>query len=262
MNATLERARLRQRGYELDQALTPERLAELAATRAEQDQIYQALQSKLTDLYGQIQRDSIRVKTADDKEITLPLAKLVRIYRPNQMSTLDKLMFYATKLGEFIGDDPREGEYGRRIFPAIYGTVLMVIIMSLFVTPMGVVAAIYLREYAHQGTLTRIIRIAVNNLAGSPRSFMVCLAWVSLSTSWERILMTLFPGSAASPTFGTPGLLWASITLALLTLPVVIVATEEGLARIPRAMREGSLRSVRPRWKLYGRWCCPWPAPR
>lgn len=242
VNATLERARLRQRGYELDQALTPERLAELAATRAEQDQIYQALQSKLTDLYGQIQRDSIRVKTADDKEITLPLAKLVRIYRPNQMSTLDKLMFYATKLGEFIGDDPREANTEGGIFPAIYGTVLMVIIMSLFVTPMGVVAAIYLREYAHQGTLTRIIRIAVNNLAGVPSIvYGVFGLGFFIYFLGAHIDDAFFQEALPSPTFGTPGLLWASITLALLTLPVVIVATEEGLARIPRAMREGSL---------------------
>jgi phosphate transport system permease protein len=128
------------------------------------------------------------------------------------------------------------------VFPAIFGTVLMVLLMSVFVTPFGVIAAIYLREYARQGPLTRTIRIAVNNLAGVPSVvygvFGLGFFVYFLGGNLDRLF---FPEALPAPTFGTPGLLWSSLTLALLTVPVVIVATEEGLARIPRSIREGSL---------------------
>ena len=114
--------------------------------------------------------------------------------------------------------------------------------MSIIVTPFGVVAAVYLREYAKQGPMTRTIRIAVNNLAGVPSivygvfglGFFVYFVGGALDDAF-------YPEASPAPVFGTPGLLWASITLAILTVPVVIVATEEGLARIPKAVREGSL---------------------
>jgi phosphate transport system permease protein len=114
--------------------------------------------------------------------------------------------------------------------------------MSVLVTPFGVVAAVYLREYAKQGLMTRIVRIAVNNLAGVPSIvygvFGLGFFIYFLGAEMDK---ALFAEALPAPTFGTPGLLWASVTLALLTLPVVIVATEEGLARIPRNLREGSL---------------------
>jgi phosphate transport system permease protein len=175
-------------------------------------------------------------------ERDIPLAKVVRVYRPNAMSIVDKIGYYLSKLMEFFSDDPREANTEGGIFPAIYGTILMVIIMSVMVTPFGVIAAVYLREYARQGFTTRLIRIAVNNLAGVPSvvygvfglGFFVYI----LGGNIDRLF---FPEAAPAPVFGTPGLLWASITLALLTLPVVIVSTEEGLARIPKSIREGSL---------------------
>jgi phosphate transport system permease protein len=158
------------------------------------------------------------------------------------MGPLDKLGFYGMKLWEFVSDEPREANTEGGIFPAIFGTVMMVMLMAALVTPFGVIAAVYLREYARQGTLTRVIRIAVNNLAGVPSivygvfglGFFVYVLGGSIDSLF-------FPEAAPAPVFGTPGLLWASLTLAILTLPVVIVATEEGLARIPRAVREGSL---------------------
>jgi phosphate transport system permease protein len=118
----------------------------------------------------------------------------------------------------------------------------MVLLMAVLVTPFGVIAAVYLREYAKQGFITRVIRIAVNNLAGVPSivygvfglGFFVYI----IGGNIDRLF---YPEAAPAPVFGTPGLLWASLTLALLTLPVVIVATEEGLSRIPKAIREGSL---------------------
>jgi phosphate transport system permease protein len=128
------------------------------------------------------------------------------------------------------------------VFPALFGTFVMVLLMSALVTPMGVVAAVYLREYAAQGPLTRLVRISVTNLAGVPSivygvfglGFFVYL----LGGGIDRLL---FSEVLPAPTFGSPGVLWASLTLALLTLPVVIVATEEGLARIPRSQRDAAL---------------------
>jgi len=108
------------------------------------------------------------MRIADGREVEIPLAKVVHAYHPNAMSLLDKVGFYFAKVGEFVSDDPREANTEGGIFPAIFGTVMMVIIMSIMVVPFGVVAAVYLREYAKQGPMTRLIRIAVNNLAGVP----------------------------------------------------------------------------------------------
>ena len=119
---------------------------------------------------------------------------------------------------------------------------MMTLIMAVIVTPFGVLAAVYLREYARQGPVTRLIRIAVNNLAGVPAIvygvFGLGFFVYVLGGSLDQLF---FPEALPAPTLGTPGLLWASLTLALLAVPVVIVATEEGLARIPRTVREGSL---------------------
>jgi phosphate transport system permease protein len=110
------------------------------------------------------------------------------------------------------------------------------------VTPLGVLAALYLREYARQGTLVSAVRIAVNNLAGVPSIvygvFGVGFFIYFVGGSIDRLF---FPERLPTPTFGTGGILWASLTLALLTVPVVIVATEEGLAQLPPGMREASL---------------------
>ena len=118
----------------------------------------------------------------------------------------------------------------------------MVMVMAMLVTPFGVIAAVYLREYAKQGPLTRVIRIAVNNLAGVPSVvygvFGLGFFVYFLGGSIDQLF---FREALPSPTFGTPGLMWASLTLAILTVPVVIVATEEGLSRVPRTIREGSL---------------------
>ena len=155
---------------------------------------------------------------------------------------MQKITFYFDKVGEFILDDPREANTEGGVFPAIFGTVMMVILMSIMVTPFGVIAAVYLREYASQGWLVRAIRVAVNNLAGVPSIvYGVFGLGFFIYFAGGHIDQLFFAEALPSPTFGTPGLLWASITLALLTLPVVIVATEEGLSRIPRSVREGSL---------------------
>src|SRR3990167_1856530 len=242
INAGLERIRLKTRRLELQGKLDDVAQAELDAERAQWDAEYKVLETELVALNQAFNRDSITVKTVEGREVTLSLGKVVRAYQPNAMGPLDKLSFYFAKLWEFVSDDPREANTEGGIFPAIFGTVMMTLIMAVIVTPFGVVAAIYLREYAKQGPLTRVIRIAVNNLAGVPAIvygvFGLGFFVYVLGGSLDRLF---FPEALPAPTFGTPGLLWASLTLAILTLPVVIVATEEGLARIPRTVREGSL---------------------
>lgn len=242
INHGLERLRLQTRKLELEGRLDEAAQAELDAERAGWDADYAALEGELSALYQSFNRDSIVMRTLDGREMEISLGKVVRAYQPNAMSTLDKLGFYGAKLWEFVSDEPREANTEGGIFPAIFGTVLMTLIMAVIVTPFGVIAAVYLREYAKQGLLTRIIRIAVNNLAGVPSIvygvFGLGFFVYVLGGSLDRIF---YPEAAPAPVFGTPGLMWASLTLAILTLPVVIVATEEGLARIPRILREGSL---------------------
>ncbi|PTS86050.1 phosphate ABC transporter permease PtsA [Pseudomonas sp. HMWF032] len=242
INAGLERIRLQTRKLELQGKLDAVAQAELDAERAQWDAEYKVLETELIALNQAFNRDSVTLKSVDGREITITLGKVVRAFQPNAMGLGDKVSFYFAKLWEFVSDDPREANTEGGIFPAIFGTVMMTLIMAVIVTPFGVVAAIYLREYAKQGPLTRVIRIAVNNLAGVPAivygvfglGFFVYVLGGSIDSLF-------FPEAAPAPTFGTPGLLWASLTLAILAVPVVIVATEEGLARIPRAVREGSL---------------------
>jgi phosphate transport system permease protein len=242
INHEMERLRLKERGFELEGVKDPEALTAIEAERAKLKRHYEKLNTALQKLYAAIGRDSLVARLSGGEEVEVPLANVVRIYRPNAMSIPTKLGFYVEKLGEFVLGEPREANTEGGIFPAIFGTVLMVIIMSIFVTPFGVVAAVYLHEYAKQGLLTRIIRIAVNNLAGVP-SIVYGVFGLGFFVYFVggNIDQWLFPEALPTPILGTPGLLWSSLTLALLTVPVMIVATEEGLARVPQAIREGSL---------------------
>ena len=242
VNYALERLRLNQRGLELDGAFDAETKAEFAAQREELGAEYALLQQDLVVLNQTIERDSARFLAANGAEVEVEFADIVRAYRPNQMGFAEKLLTYFAKLGEFLTDEPREANTEGGISPAIFGTVMMVLLMSVFVTPFGVVAAVYLREYARQGFVTQAIRIAVNNLAGVPSIvYGVFGLGFFIYIIGAEVDQLFYPEALPAPTFGTPGLLWASLTLALLTVPVVIVATEEGLARIPRSVREGSL---------------------
>ena len=192
--------------------------------------------------FRQLSQQTLIVSAIGSKEVDLPLQQIVRIVRPNSMGVWPKSGVYLSRLWEFISGDPRESNTEGGVFPAIFGTVMMVMIMSLLVAPLGVLAAFYLREYAKQGVLVSTVRIAVNNLAGVPSivfgvfglGFFIYLVGGSI----DRLF---YPEALPTPTFGTGGILWASLTLALLTVPVVIVATEEGLAAIPPGMREASL---------------------
>ncbi len=242
INYQLEQLRLERRRLELNDALTPAREAALEDQRAALQSRYTDAESELRELQQSLSRDTIVLDAADGQAIEVNLAEIMRAWRPNDMNWAQRAGHYAASVWVFLTADPREANTEGGIFPAIFGTVLMVLLMSVLVTPFGVIAAVYLREYAHQGAFVRLIRIAVNNLAGVPSivygvfglGFFVYFLGGNLDALF-------FPEALPSPTFGTPGLLWASLTLALLTVPVVIVSTEEGLTRIPRSLREGSL---------------------
>jgi len=242
INYGLERLRLQARKLELAGKLDAAAQADMDAERAELNNRYKAIEERLGSLHQDFGRDSLVAKDGNGREVEINLSKVVHAYQPNGMGFFTKMGVYFAKVWEFLSDDPREANTEGGIFPAIFGTVMMTLIMAVIVTPFGVLAAVYLREYARQGPVTRLIRIAVNNLAGVPAIvygvFGLGFFVYVLGGSLDQLF---FPEALPAPTLGTPGLLWASLTLALLAVPVVIVATEEGLARIPRTVREGSL---------------------
>ncbi len=246
INYQIEEERLAQRRVEMNDRLSDDERAELIAqSQAEVERLneeYQVLFAELQELRDRARRDSLVARTADGQEVTIDFSQIVRATRANTLSLGQKVVEYGSRLWGFMSGYPREANTEGGIFPAIFGTVMMVLIMSIVVTPFGVLAAIYLREYAKQGPVTRIVRISVNNLAGVPSIvFGVFGLGFFVYFLGGNIDQLFYPERLPAPTFGSPALIWASLTLALLTLPVVIVSTEEGLTRIPKAMREGSL---------------------
>ena len=275
--------------------------------------------------------------TADGQEKPLALEEIVRAFPANRLDFGDRLAVYGSRWWEFLSDEPREANSEGGVFPAIWGTVVMTLIMSLAVVPFGVLAALYLREYAKAGFIVSAVRIAVNNLAGvssivfgvfglgffcyivgtyidggperaginpwppatwflgvgtlavvAVGAFALGLAGLTRRKAeaprWKRLaskasfvlwltatalLVVLiartpyfdgfFEAKAAdgSPTYGKGALVWASLTLALLTLPVVIVATEEALAAVPNSMREGSYACGASKWQTIWRIVLP-----
>ena len=205
-----------------------------------------ASELRLSALRSEIGGALVVLRTASGSLVEVPVVQIVRAWQPNQMSRWGKTSHFLTSFWRFLSEDPREANTEGGVFPAIFGTVLMVLLMSVLVTPLGVIAAIYLMEYAEQGPMVRLIRIAVNNLAGVPSIvygvFGLGFFVYFIGGNLDRLF---FDAALPSPTFGTPGLFWASLTLALLTVPVVIVSTEEGLARIPRSIPGRKPRSRR-----------------
>ncbi len=245
VNRKLERHRLKMRRLEMASLPADKKQAQLARIREEiaaLQKVYGELEEKLHRLEAEARETVLHLRTVDGFEKELPLVQVVRVYRPNEMSVPEKMALYVEKVMEFLFSEPREANTEGGVFPAIFGTVLMVIIMSLVVTPLGVIAAVYMSEYARQGPLLNTIRIAVNNLAGVPSIvygiFGLGFFVYFVGGTIDRLF---FPEALPQPTFGTGGILWASLTLALLTLPIVIVTTEEGLKAVPRSLREASL---------------------
>jgi phosphate transport system permease protein len=242
INYDIERARLNLRELELKGTLPRDSAASLQQDIQKRELAYQEQVQRLEGLYERLHRYRVTLIDVAGEEKSFPIGGIVKAWRPNQMSVLGKIRMYAANFWGVLTEEPREANTEGGIFPAIFGTVMMVLIMSVVVVPFGVLAAVYLKEYAKQGLLTRMIRIAVNNLAGVPSIvfgvFGLGFFVYAVGGSIDQIF---FSASLPNPTFGTGGLLWASLTLALMTVPVVIVATEEGLSAVPREYREGSL---------------------
>jgi len=248
INMRLEKARLAERSLDARAARRPEGPAEkaerarLAAQVAADQQVYATKQAELERVVEKAAAATIVMRAASGDEKELRLLDVYHAYPANALSWLDRASIYAGRLGGFLWDDPREANTEGGIFPAIFGTVMMVFLMTLVVVPTGVLAALYLREYAAQSLLVRIVRIAVNNLAGVPSIvfgvFGLGFFVYMIGGSIDRVF---YPELLPTPTYGTGGILWASLTLALLTVPVVIVASEEALAAVPRSVREASL---------------------
>lgn len=269
---------------------------------------------------------------------SLSAEEIVRLVQVNEITTAGKIGVYLDRWGEFLFDEPREANSEGGVFPAIWGTIVMTLIMTIAVVPFGVMAALYLREYAGGGPLVSLIRISINNLAGVPSivygvfgfSFFcytigayidggaknaditpwpsyVWFVWMALCAIvgtcaflasfassgptgnasrskkmiaraalvlWLACLAIMaalilkspffdgfYQAQLPNPTFGKGGLLWAALTLALLTLPVVIVATEEALAAVPNSLREGSLACGASKWQTIRRIILPHARP-
>ena len=242
INYQIEQLRLEQRRLEMEGEFDAAAERRLQEERALLDEQFSELSALLSALQASLHRDRIRVRIAGGEEVELNMAEVTRVLQPNSANALQKAVFYLGKVREFLLEDPREANTEGGVFPAIFGTVLMVILMSVLVTPLGVIAAVYLREYARQNAITRLVRISVNNLAGVP-SIVYGMFGLGFFVYFigGNIDSLFYPESLPAPTFGAGGILWSSLTLALLTMPVVIVATEEGLTRIPKSIREGSL---------------------
>lgn len=242
ISAQFESLRLTQRQAEMQGQWDARLQAQVKAERQELERKHQQLIARIDALGREQKSDSVLLRDMNGVQREIPIYEIHDAWQPNAMSTGDKVRHWAKQIKKFLVDSPRESNTEGGVFPAIFGTMLMVILMSVIVMPLGVIAAVYLHEYARKNWFTRLIRIAVVNLAGVPSIvygiFGLGFFVYVLGGSIDQLL---FSESLPNPTFGTPGLLWASLTLALLTLPVVIVSTEEGLARIPASLRQGSL---------------------
>lgn len=231
----------------------------IAATRrAELQNSFDALQSEARTIRSTLTQASFLGTTADGTEVSYPTGDLLHVFAPNRAGFGARIAETFHRMWDFVSEDPREANTQGGVFPAIFGTVIMTLTMSFFVTPFGVIAAIYLREYASQGLFVRIVRICVNNLAGVPSIvFGVFGLAFFVYTVGAQMDEWLFADSLPTPTFGTPGIFWASLTLALLTLPVVIVATEEALSAVPRGVREAALACGASKWQAIQRVVLP-----
>nr|WP_192867631.1 phosphate ABC transporter permease PstA [Thaumasiovibrio occultus] len=201
-----------------------------------------AMERQLLAKRSEIKGDALLIVDGAGVEYSIAMSDIIDSWYPNQLSGWEQLTHWLKQMGKFVSENPRDANTEGGVFPAIFGTVLMVLLMSVMVTPFGVIAAIYLNEYAKNNAFTRLIRIAVINLAGVPSivygvfglGFFVYVLGASIDDLFYAETLPV-------PTYGTPGILWSALTLAILTLPVVIVSTEEGLSRVPQSVREGSL---------------------
>lgn len=211
---------------------------------------FSELQKRVAEIRATDKSYRVLLEEVGGRTLDTELSQIVRFYAANDVSVFQKIGIYLSRWVEFLTTEPREANTQGGVLPAIFGTVTMTLMMVVFVAPFGVITALYLREYAKQGRLTSIVRISVNNLAGVPSIVYGVFGLGFFAYTMGGSIDALFyPEKLPNPTFGTGGILWASLTLALLTVPVVIVATEEALSSVPRSMREGSLACGASKWQ-------------
>jgi phosphate transport system permease protein len=254
VNQALERDRLAVRralvDHGPDSAPHRQAVAGLASRAQALEQDHRRLTAEVERLKAMDRQDRVTFADVGGREKEMPLSHLVRVHAANDLDMIQRFAIYGARWWEFLSDEPREANTEGGVLPAIFGTLAMTLLMVIVVAPFGIMTALYLREYARQGRLVSIVRISVNNLAGVPSIvygvFGLGFFAYILGGSIDQIF---FPEHLPSPTFGTGGLLWSALTLALLTVPVVIVATEEAIAAVPRSMREGSLACGASKWQ-------------
>ncbi|MGQ0675548.1 MAG: phosphate ABC transporter permease PstA [Rhodospirillales bacterium] len=262
VNHELEQERLRLRRVSLSDGVGSPAYAEARARlqrhEAELQKQYAALAAEARALKDRDARDRVVLADIDGREKEAPLSALVRFYPANDLDFARTLGIYLARWWEFLTEEPREANTEGGIMPAIFGTFALTVLLVVAVAPFGVITALYLREYARQGRVVAAVRISVNNLAGVP-SIVYGVFGLGFFAYFlgGAIDQLFFPERLPNPTFGTGGLLWSSLTLALLTVPVVIVATEEALAAVPRSMREGSLACGASKWQTIRRIVLP-----
>lgn len=271
LNRELEAARLEVKRMQLQhgEGSVEERqaLADAARTETRVQPEFERLRSMIDALRADEDRYRLTLREAGGKLVPespsrgdspLMLAQIVRAVPANDLGLFGKISVYLSRWREFLVDEPREANTEGGVLPAIFGTLMMTLLMSIAVGPLGVITALYLREYAKQGAIVSTVRIAVNNLAGVPSIvFGVFGLGFFCYVMGGKIDELFYAEKLPSPTFGTGGILWASLTLALLTVPVVIVATEEALAAVPRSLREGSFACGASRWQTIWRIVIP-----
>jgi phosphate transport system permease protein len=266
INSRMESIRLEERALRDDlgdsAAEASERMTELAAQQAALQAEYNELAAEARALRERRAEDAILIRLPSGEERRIGFDNITQAHFPNEMSLPGKVGFFFKQIWRFVSEAPREANTEGGIFPAIFGTFVMTLLMSIAVMPFGVVAAIYLREYAAQGVIVRAVRISVNNLAGVPSIvygvFGLGFFVYVLGGSIDELF---FSERLPTATFGTGGILWASLTLALMTVPVVIVATEEALSAVPRGMREAALACGASKWQTIQRIVLPASAP-
>jgi len=262
VNRRLEEARLALRSVEQHAGTgSPEHAAaagRFATLEQDATREYERLRGEIQELNKANLKYQLVLRTADGREKAIPLADIVRAYPANALTARGRAAVFADRWREFLLDEPREANSEGGVFPAIFGTVVMTVVMSLAVVPFGVMAALYLREYARAGAIVSAVRISINNLAGVPSIvfgvFGLGFFCYAVGVSVDQLF---FAERLPNPTYGKGGVLWSSLTLALLTLPVVIVATEEALAAVPNSLREGSYACGASKWQTIRRIVLP-----
>ncbi|QXD23012.1 phosphate ABC transporter permease PstA [Opitutia bacterium ISCC 51] len=207
-------------------------------------------------------KSRLKYRLASGEEGEISGGDIFHLYFPNRLGFFGQCSIFFVQIREFLTTEPREANTEGGVFPAIFGTFVMTLIMSLAVVPFGVLAAIYLREYASDGFFVRSVRIAINNLAGVPSivfgvfglGFFVYFVGGSIDQLFYSLRLP-------TPTFGTGGIFWASLTLAIMTVPVVIVATEEALSSVSQGVRESSQACGASKWQTIQRIILPASAP-